>query len=144
MRRFPWTSSGGGQTSLRRLRLPRLGRLVDPELKFVYRFFENPAQISDAYLALLKDELVPLIEQGLAAAVYTQLADVEIELNGYLTCDRGRPKMDDEARVTAQELSASGAGFAPTNIDPSARRRQPAASLAGASLASGTSTRATL
>ena len=34
------------------------------------------------------EELAPLIAQGLAAAVYTQTTDVEIEINGYLTYDR--------------------------------------------------------
>jgi hypothetical protein len=30
------------------------------------------------------------------AAIYTPLADVEIEVNGYLTCDRAVAKMDEE------------------------------------------------
>jgi len=46
------------------------------------------------------DELTPLIERGLAAAVYTQLTDVEIEFNGFLTYDRREPKME-EARIAA-------------------------------------------
>jgi hypothetical protein len=37
--------------------------------------------------------LHPLIEQGMAAAVYTQITDVEIEVNGLLTYDR-RHKAD--------------------------------------------------
>jgi len=36
----------------------------------------------------------------LAAAVYTQLTDVEIEFNGFLTYDRREPKME-EARIAA-------------------------------------------
>jgi beta-galactosidase/beta-glucuronidase len=78
------------------LSLRLAGHLWDPERKFGYRFCETPAQLTDAYLALLEDELVPLVEKGLAAAVYTQLADVEIEFNGYLTYDRAVPKMDEK------------------------------------------------
>ena len=39
----------------------------------------------------------PLIPQGLAAAIYTQTTDVEIEINGYLTYDRRVEKMETEA-----------------------------------------------
>ena len=39
------------------------------------------------------EPLLLLREQGLAAAVYTQLTDVEIELNGYLTYDRRVQKL---------------------------------------------------
>jgi hypothetical protein len=77
---------------------------VDLELKFVYRFFEYPGQISDACLPLPNDELAPLIDQGLAAAIYTQVADVEIEFNGYLTYDRALPKMD-EKRIAKAHVS---------------------------------------
>ena len=44
----------------------------------------------------IKTELKPLIAQGLAAAVYIQTTDVEIEINGYLTYDRKVEKMDAE------------------------------------------------
>ena len=32
--------------------------------------------------------MLPLVEQGLCAAIYTQLSDVEEEVNGLLTADR--------------------------------------------------------
>ena len=37
---------------------------------------------------LYQDEIRPAKQQGLAAAVYTQLSDVEDELNGLVTYDR--------------------------------------------------------
>ena len=37
---------------------------------------------------------MPLIAQGLAAAIYTETSDVEIEINGFLTYDRRVEKMD--------------------------------------------------
>src|SRR4051794_8039621 len=42
----------------------------------------------------------PLIGTGLAAAVYTQTTDVEIEVNGLMTYDRAQVK-GDVARITA-------------------------------------------
>jgi beta-galactosidase/beta-glucuronidase len=68
----------------------------DENKKFGYRFYETSETLTDAYLALLEKELKPLIPEGLAAAVYTQTTDVEIEINGYLTYDRKVEKMNAE------------------------------------------------
>ena len=37
---------------------------------------------------LYKEEILPMIDKGLCAAIYTQLSDVEDETNGILTYDR--------------------------------------------------------
>ena len=50
--------------------------------KFGYRYFEGSEPLTQAYLALIQEQLVPLIPEGLAAAIYTQTTDVEIEMNG--------------------------------------------------------------
>ena len=42
----------------------------------------------------LDEKVNKLIEQGLAAAVYTQLSDVEDEVNGLLTYDRKICKLE--------------------------------------------------
>ena len=76
------------------LKIP--GHMWDENKKFGYRFYETSEALTDAYLTLLENELKPLIPQGLAAAVYTQTTDVEIEINGYLTYDRKVEKMDAE------------------------------------------------
>lgn len=70
------------------------GHLWDEKKKFGYRFYANSDLLTKAYLDLLKNEVKPLIAQGLAAAIYTQTTDVEIEINGYLTYDRKVEKMD--------------------------------------------------
>ena len=49
--------------------------------------FKSKEELTEAYLGLLR-ELRLLIPQGLAAAIYTQTTDVEIEVNGLLTYDR--------------------------------------------------------
>ena len=76
--------------------LKMAGHLWDEDKKFGYRFYETSEALTDAYLNLLEKELKPLISQGLAAAVYTQTTDVEIEINGYLTYDRKVEKMNAE------------------------------------------------
>ena len=68
----------------------------DADKKFGYRHYASSRELTDAYLALLENEVKPLIAQGLTAAIYTQTTDVEIEINGYLTYDRKVEKMDVE------------------------------------------------
>ena len=72
------------------------GHAWDENKKFGYRFYKSLEALTEAYLTLLEQELAPLIPEGLAAAVYTQTTDVEIEINGYLTYDRALEKMDTE------------------------------------------------
>ena len=43
---------------------------------------------------LYREEIEPLKEKGLCAAIYTQLSDVEDETNGLLTYDRKVKKLD--------------------------------------------------
>lgn len=55
---------------------------------FGYKKFEMPAQLEIAIEELYQKQIGPSKLAGLAAAVYTQLSDVEDELNGLLTYDR--------------------------------------------------------
>jgi hypothetical protein len=72
------------------------GHLCHASRKFSVKFFEGREALTQAYLDTLEKELKPLIPQGLAAAVFTQTTDVEIEINGFLTYDRQVEKMDSE------------------------------------------------
>jgi hypothetical protein len=55
----------------------------------------------------VQSNLLPLIEdKGLSAAVYTQLTDVEEEVNGITTYDRKFEKMDEAVLAAARKLSA--------------------------------------
>jgi len=64
---------------------------------FGYKKFVDQKSLTEGYLQLLGDQLLPWIKQGLSAAVYTQTTDVETEVNGFLTYDRNVVKMDMEA-----------------------------------------------
>lgn len=55
---------------------------------FGYKRYETIAQFRSAYEELIQKSLLPLKKQGLCGAVYTQLSDVEEEVNGILTYDR--------------------------------------------------------
>ena len=80
------------------LGLPVRGHTWQDEANWGYRSFENREALNDGYVALLT-KLRPLIGCGLAAAVYTQTSDVEIEVNGLMTYDRKVVK------IPAAELS---------------------------------------
>lgn len=55
---------------------------------FGYKNFETPAQLEIALEELYQQQIGPAKMEGLAAAAYTQLSDVEDELNGVMTYDR--------------------------------------------------------
>ena len=56
--------------------------------EFGYKKFESPLLLESALKELYSQQIAPAREQGLSAAVYTQLSDVEDELNGLVTYDR--------------------------------------------------------
>ena len=55
---------------------------------FGYKRYETVEEFRSAYKELIQKSLLPLKKQGLSGAVYTQLSDVEEEVNGILTYDR--------------------------------------------------------
>ncbi len=55
---------------------------------FGYKRFDSANSFKFALKDLYAEQIRPAWEQGLAAAVYTQLSDVENELNGLITYDR--------------------------------------------------------
>lgn len=55
---------------------------------FGYRRFDSASSLRDALADLHHEQIAPAVRAGLAATVYTQLTDVEDELNGLLTYDR--------------------------------------------------------
>lgn len=69
------------------LGLPVRGHTWQEEKNWGYRSYNSAAELAEAYEVLIQ-RLRPLIGGGLAAAVYTQTSDVEIEVNGLLTYDR--------------------------------------------------------
>ena len=50
--------------------------------------FRSKDELTKAIKNLIKNEIYPNMEKGLCAAVYTQLSDVEQEINGFVTYDR--------------------------------------------------------
>ena len=75
--------------------LPAAGHTSSDKL-FGYRMYQTVGEFMDALAALYEGEVIPCMEkQGLSAAVYTQVSDVEDEVNGILTFDRKVCKVDE-------------------------------------------------
>ena len=70
------------------------GHVWNPNKDFGYKKFTSKEDLTEGYLKLLQDELIPWIKAGCSGAVYTQTTDVETEINGFLTYDRQVEKMD--------------------------------------------------
>ncbi len=73
---------------------PSEGHMFSPAKLFGYRMYKSDEELRTAVRALYDREVLPLVEKGLAAAVYTQLSDVEEEINGILTYDRRVNKLE--------------------------------------------------
>lgn len=61
---------------------------------FGYKVFNSKTALNEAYRKLVEKQVVPAIEKGLTASVYTQVSDVENEINGLVTYDRRIIKFD--------------------------------------------------
>ena len=70
-----------------------------------YRRLPDAAALWRGFFRLYEREVLPAVPRGLCASVYTQLSDVEDELNGLMTYDRRVVKLDaDEVRELNERL----------------------------------------
>ncbi len=81
------------------------GHLFDPEKSYGYRTFQELDSFRRALTALYRERILPAVPKGLCAAIYTQVSDVEEEINGLLTYDRKFQKADPlEMQALAAQL----------------------------------------
>ena len=64
---------------------------------FGYQMYRSKESLTKAYVKLHEHQVIPAMRKGLSATVYTQVSDVEFEVNGLLTYDRELVKLDEEA-----------------------------------------------
>jgi uncharacterized protein YjaZ len=72
------------------------GHTYNEKKAFGYRMFKDKESLTKAYKKLFEKQIIPLIDKGLSACVYTQVSDVENEVNGVFTHDRALIKLDEE------------------------------------------------
>lgn len=61
-----------------------------------YRIYGNKKGLTQGYSQLLQRQVIPKLKDGLSVTIYTQLSDVEEEVNGIYTYDREVLKIDEE------------------------------------------------
>lgn len=66
----------------------------DYKISFGYKKINDSKKLEEEIINLYKRDIIPYINKGLCACVYTQLTDVESESNGLITYDRKVLKID--------------------------------------------------
>ena len=97
------------------LTYPEEGHIFNPDNAYGYKNCKNHDELNSGLADLYRNHLLPAIRQkGLCAAIYTQVSDVEDEVNGLLTYDRRVCKADRAVMTAiADELQNAIAEKAP-------------------------------
>ncbi len=66
------------------------------EHEYGYKKFKDKDSLSKGYEMLIRTEVLPNIKKGLSVTIYTQVSDIEEEVNGIYTYDREVLKIDEE------------------------------------------------
>ena len=70
------------------------GHIWNPKRSYGYGKCKDEKELTDRIIETYKKMVLPAIPLGLCAAIYTQLSDVEDEINGFYTYDRTVCKVD--------------------------------------------------
>ena len=72
------------------------GHVWNWDKSFGYQMYADKDKLTEAYKKLHEKQIIPNIKNGLSATVYTQVSDVEFEVNGMLTYDREVMKLHED------------------------------------------------
>jgi len=82
------------------------GHIFNPDHSYGYGTCPTPQALTQKVDQVYREHVIPAVKQGLCAAVYTQVSDVEDEINGMMTYDRCLTKVDAETmRAIARDLA---------------------------------------
>ena len=79
------------------------GHVFNPDKTYGYGGCRTKEDLNEALMKLYMDEVLPCVKNGLCGAVYTQVSDVEDEINGLVTYDRKVIKPDAEKMKAVAE-----------------------------------------
>ena len=81
------------------------GHVFNPDKSYGYGGCESLDGLAKAVSDLYRNEIIPCVKKGLCAAIYTQVSDVEDEINGLVSYDRKVEKLKPEIMLPlAQSL----------------------------------------
>ncbi len=70
--------------------------IFNPNKSYGYKTFKNSESLNNAIKELYERDVIPYVKWGLCASIYTQVSDVEDEINGIFTYDRKVQKVSSE------------------------------------------------
>ena len=76
------------------------GHLFNPDKAYGYKTCKTLDDYQASVETLYRQRILPMIPKGLCGAIYTQVSDVEDEINGVLTYDRQVCKLEEETMQT--------------------------------------------
>ena len=79
------------------------GHSYNPEKSYGYGTCKTPGELTLRIRKLYEQHVIPAISRGLCASIYTQVSDVEEEINGLMTYDRKVVKPDEAVMLKIAE-----------------------------------------
>ena len=79
------------------------GHLFNPDKAYGYGGCDTLEGLNEAVRKLYMEEVLPSVKRGLCGAIYTQVSDVEDEINGIVTYDRKLCKLQPEHMLPVAE-----------------------------------------
>ncbi len=73
------------------------GHLYNPNVRYGYGRTETEEELTKQLRTMYDEMVIPSIKDGLCGCIYTQLSDVETEINGFYTYDRQVCKVNQNA-----------------------------------------------
>ena len=84
------------------------GHIFNTEKSYGYGGCKTPAALTEKLRDIYEKRVIPAVKKGLCASIYTQVSDVEDEINGLLTYDRRISKPDKDTMLSiARQLHAA-------------------------------------
>lgn len=82
------------------------GHMSSPDKSYGYGAMKNPEMLTGRIERIFREEILPVIPRGLCGCIYTQVSDVEDEINGIFTYDRQVTKPDTKRLKALSEMIA--------------------------------------
>ena len=79
------------------------GHCYNPDKSYGYGACKSSEELTDRIIDMYEKMVFPAIKEGLCGVIYTQLSDVEDEINGLYTYDRKVCKVDKEKMCALEE-----------------------------------------
>lgn len=73
------------------------GHIFNLSNDYGYGKYKDLNEYQDAVTSLYQNQVIPLIDKGLCGAIFTQISDVEDEINGLITYDRAVKKISNDS-----------------------------------------------